>query len=66
MSAELSKVRKSIRTIGGLNIAMGVVSIVTGLVVGVGCIVSGGRLLNKSGWRPRTFRLGLASPYSSL
>ena len=46
-SAELSKVRKSIRTIGGLNIAMGVVSIVTGLVVGVGCIVSGGRLLNK-------------------
>ena len=47
MSAELSKVRKSIRTIGGLNIAMGVVSIVTGLVVVVGCIVSGGRLLNK-------------------
>ena len=66
MSAELSKVRKSIRTIGGLNIAMGVVSIVTGLVVGVGCIVSGGRQLNKSGRRHRTFRLGLASPYSSL
>ena len=47
MSAELSRAQKSIHRIGGLNIAMGVVAIVTGLVVGVGCIVSGGRLLKK-------------------
>lgn len=39
--------RKSLHRIGGLNVAMGVVSIVAGVVIGVGCIVSGGRLLSK-------------------
>ena len=44
----IEKVGQSVGHIGGLNIAMGVVTLVAGVVVGVGCIISGGRLIGKS------------------
>lgn len=40
------KVFKSIGRIGGANIAMGIISIVVGLSVGILSIVCGGKLLN--------------------
>ena len=41
------KIYKTMRTAGGLAIAMGIVSIVVGVTVGVGSIVSGASLLKR-------------------
>lgn len=41
------KVYKTMTKTGGFSIAMGIVSAVVGLAVGIGCIVSGALLLKR-------------------
>ena len=43
-SVDIMKKSKVMRRVGAFNIAMGVVTIVTGVAVGVGCIICGGNL----------------------
>lgn len=43
-SIDISRQSKIMRRAGAFNIAMGIVTIVTGVAVGVGCIVCGGNL----------------------
>ncbi|MDO4182950.1 MAG: hypothetical protein Q4E12_05015 [Coriobacteriia bacterium] len=38
---------KTMRNVGGWCIVLGTITIVAGLTLGVGCLVSGGRLLSK-------------------
>ena len=46
------KVYKTMTKTGGFSIAMGIVSVVVGLVVGIGCIVSGALLSILGNFRP--------------
>lgn len=39
---------RAMRRAGGWNIVMGITTIVTGLSVGIGCLVAGGSLLRNS------------------
>lgn len=44
----MPNVNKTMRRVGGFCIAMGVVSLVVSITCGVGSLVAGGVLLNKS------------------